>query len=202
VLVPAPSHSCDNRSSRLRPLVAAVLLLLVDAALGDGTRATRLGNSGLWCRVSCTALSSSGTFVGQSEEHGDGFHVMHRQLLQHLLITHPLSKSNDNGGIGDTRYSPSYLGEASDESPKGLLGFLHYGMEMSLHAMLLISTGKVCCEPCTELFLGVDGPWGEIHEPGPGRPGQGYMEVTRHYGSVSIGCRNGGDVDLQEFRRV
>jgi hypothetical protein len=72
-------------------------------------------------------------------------------------------------------------------------------MEMSLHAMLLISTGKVRCEPCTELFPGVDGPRGEIHEPGPGRPGHGYMEVTRHYGSVSTGCRNGGDLDLQEF---
>jgi hypothetical protein len=71
-------------------------------------------------------------------------------------------------------------------------------MEMSLHTMLLISTGEVCCEPCTELFLGVDRPQGEAHEPGPGRPGQGYMEVACHYGS----CRNGGDVDLQEFRRV
>jgi hypothetical protein len=152
--------------------------------------------------VPCTTLGSSGTFVGQSEERGDGFHGMRRQLLQHLLITHPLLESSDNGGIGDTRYSPSYLGEAGDEGPEGLPGFLPYGMEMSLHAMLLISTGKVRCEPCTELFLGVDGPRGEIHEPGPGRPGQGYMEVTRHYGSVSIGCRNGGDVDLQEFRWV
>jgi hypothetical protein len=200
-LVPAPSRSYDDRNSRLWPLVAVVLLLLV-AALGDGTRATRLGNSGLWCRVPCTALGSSGTFVGQSKERGDGFHVMHRQLFQHLLITHPLSKSSDNGGIGDTRYSPSYLGEAGDESPEGLPGFLPYDMEMSLHAMLMISTGKVRCEPCTELFLGVDGPWGEIHEPDPGRPGQGYMEVTRHYSSVSTGCRNGGDVNLQKFRQV
>jgi hypothetical protein len=95
------------------------------------------------------ALGSSSTFVGQSEERGDGFHVMRRQLLQHLLITHPVSESSDNGGIGDTRYSPSYLGEAGDESPEGLPGFLPYGMEKSLHAMLLISTGKVCCEPCT-----------------------------------------------------
>jgi hypothetical protein len=72
----------------------------------------------------------------------------------------------------------------------------------SLHTMLLISTGKVCCEPCTELFPGVDQPQGEVHEPGLGRPGQGYMEVACHYGSVSTSCRNGGDVDLQEFRRV
>jgi hypothetical protein len=90
--------------------VVAVLILLVVAALGDGTRATRLGNSGLWCRVPCVALGSSGTFVSQSEERGDGFHVVCRQLLQHLLITHP-------------------LGEAGDESPESLPGFLSYGDE-------------------------------------------------------------------------
>jgi hypothetical protein len=126
---------------------------------------------------------------------------MRRQLLQHLLITYPLSESSDNEGIGDTRYSPSYLGEAGDECPKSLPGFLPYDMEMSLHAMLL-STGKVCREPCTEHFPGVDGPRGEIHELGLGRPGQGYKEVTRHYSSVSTGCRNGGDVNLQKFRWV
>jgi hypothetical protein len=127
---------------------------------------------------------------------------MCRQFLQHLLITYPLSKSSDNGGIEDTRYSPSYLGEVGDESPESLPGFLPYGMEMSLHTMLLISTGKVRCEPCTELFSGVDGPRGKVHEPGPGWPSQGYIEVARHYYSVSTSCRNGGDVDLQEFRRI
>jgi hypothetical protein len=102
------------------------------------------------------ALGSSGTFVSQSEECGDGFHVMCRQLLQHLLITHPLSESSDDRGIGDARYGPAYPGEAGNESLESLPGFLSYGMEMSLHAMLLISTGKVRCEPCTELFTGVD----------------------------------------------
>jgi hypothetical protein len=75
-------------------------------------------------------------------------------------------------------------------------------MEMSLHAMLPISTSEVCCELCTELFLGVDRPRSEVHEPSPGWPGQGYMEVACHYGSVSTSCRNGSDVDLQEFRRI
>jgi hypothetical protein len=28
------------------------------------------------------------------------------------------------------------------------------------------------------------------------------MEVCRHYGGVSTGYRNGGDVNLQEFRRI
>jgi hypothetical protein len=148
------------------------------------------------------ALGSSGVFVGQSKERSDGFYVMRRQFLQHLLIMHSLSESSDNRGIGDARYSPSYLGEAGDKSLESLPRFLPHCMEMSLHAMLLISTSEVCCELCTELFPGVDRPRGEVHEPGPGRPGQGYMEVACHYGSVSTSCRNGGDVDLQEFRRV
>jgi hypothetical protein len=42
---------------------------------------------------------------------------------------------------------------------------------MSVHTMLLVSTGEVHYEPCTELFPGVDLPRGEGHEPGPGRPG-------------------------------
>jgi hypothetical protein len=134
--------------------MAAVLLLAT--ALGSGTRATRLGNSSLWCRVTCTALGSSGTFVGQSEERGDSFHVMRGQLMQHLLITYPLTKSGDDGSIGGTRYSPSYLGEAGDESPESFPGFLPHCMEVSLHAMLLISTGEVRCEPRTKLFPGVD----------------------------------------------
>jgi hypothetical protein len=53
-----------------------------------------------------------------------------------------------------------------------------------------------------ELFLGVDRPRGKVHEPGPGRPGHGYMEVACHHNGVSTSCRNGGDVYLQEFRRV
>jgi hypothetical protein len=73
-----PSLSCDDQSSRLRPLMAAVLLVVVVAILGDGTRATRLGDSGLWRRVPCVALGSPSTFVSQSEERGNSFHVMCR----------------------------------------------------------------------------------------------------------------------------
>jgi hypothetical protein len=75
-LVLAPCRSCDDWSSNLRPLVATVLLLLLFAVLDDDTRATRLGNPGLWCRVPCTALGSSSTLVSQSEECGDSLHVM------------------------------------------------------------------------------------------------------------------------------
>jgi hypothetical protein len=75
-LAPAPSRRCDDRSGSLQLLVAAVLLFLLFAVLGDDTRATRLGDPGLWCRVPCTALGSPGTLVGQSEECGDSFHVV------------------------------------------------------------------------------------------------------------------------------
>jgi hypothetical protein len=148
------------------------------------------------------ALGSSGTLVGQSEERGDSFHIMRGKLLQHLLITYPLAESGDYGSIGDTGYSPSYLSEAEDESPESFPGFLPHCMEVSLHAMLLISVGEVRCEPRAELFPGVDRSWGEVHELGLGRPRQGYMEVWFHYDSVSTCCHNSGDVYLQEFRRI
>jgi hypothetical protein len=170
--------------------------------LSDGTRATRLGNSGLWCRVPCTALGGPGALSGQSKERCDSFHVMRGQLLQHLFITYPLAESNDDGSIGDTGYSLSYLSEAGDECLESFPGFLPHCMEVSPHAMLLISAGEVRCEPRAELFPEVYRSWGEVHEPSPGWPTQGYMKVCCHYSSVSTCCRNGGDVYLQEFRRI
>jgi hypothetical protein len=99
-------------------------------------------------------------------------------------------------------YSPSYLGEAGDEGPESFPGLLPHCMEVSLHAMLLISAGEVRCEPRAKHFPGVDRSWGEVHEPGPGWPRQGNMEMCCHYGGVSTRCRNGGYVRLQEIRRV
>jgi hypothetical protein len=52
------------------------ILLLLFVVLGDDAGASRLGDSGLWRRVPCMALGSSGTLVGQSEESGDSFHVV------------------------------------------------------------------------------------------------------------------------------
>jgi hypothetical protein len=75
-------------------------------------------------------------------------------------------------------------------------------MEVGLHAMLLVSASEVRCEPHAELFLGVDRSWGKVHEPSPGWLRQGYIEVCCHYDGVSTCCRNGGDIHLQEFRRV
>jgi hypothetical protein len=58
------------------------------------------------------ALGDSGALVSQSKERGDNFHVMCGQLPQHFLVTYPLSEGRDDGGIRDTRYSTSHLGEA------------------------------------------------------------------------------------------
>jgi hypothetical protein len=92
-----------------------------------------------------------------------------------------------------------YLGEAGDEGPEGLPGLLPHSVEVGLHAMLLIRAGKVRRELRAELSPGLDGSWGEVHEPRPGSPGQGYMDVTCHYGIVTPSRRDGGDADLQEF---
>jgi hypothetical protein len=100
------------------------------------------------------------------------------------------------------RYSVSYLGEAGDKRPESFPGLLSHYVEVGLHAMLLIGAGKVRCEPRTELFPGVDLSLGKVHEPSPGWPRQGYMEICCYYSGVSTCCRNGGDVHLQEFRRV
>jgi hypothetical protein len=136
--------------------VVAVLLLFLFTAPGDSTRATRLGNPGLRGRVPCTALGDSGALVGQSKECGDSLHVMRGQLLQYFLITYSLAEGRDDGSIGNARYSTSHLGEAGDECPESLPGFLPHCMEVGLHAVLLVSAGEVRCEPRTELFLGID----------------------------------------------
>jgi hypothetical protein len=79
---------------------------------------------------------------------------------------------------------------------------LSHGVKVGLHTVLLVRTGKICRELCAELTPGLDGSRSEVHELGPGWPGQGYMKVTFHDGVVTPSRRDGGDVDLQEFLRV
>jgi hypothetical protein len=134
--------------------MATILLLLT--VLGDGTGATRLGFPGLWCRVPRTALGGPGTLVGQSEESGDNFHVMRGQLLQHLFIVHSLAEGRDDRSIGDARYSTLHLGEARDKRPESFSGLLPHCVEVGLHAVLLVSTSEVRCDPRAEFFPGVD----------------------------------------------
>src|SRR6185312_8521580 len=95
-----------------------------------------------------------------------------------------------------------YLGEARDECPERLPGFLPHSMEVSLHTMLLVRTGEVRSEPRAELLPGLNSPRSKVHEPSPGWPSQGYMKVAGHDGAVTTSCCDGGNVHLQEFRRV
>jgi hypothetical protein len=156
VVALASGRGCDNQSGGPRLLVVAVLLLFLLSIPGGSTRATQLGNSGLWGRVLCTTLGGSGALIGQSEECGDSFHVMCGQLLQHFLIAYSLSEGRDYGSIRNARYGTSHLGEVGDELPKSLPGLLPHRVEVGLHTVLLVSTGEVRNEPRAELFQGVD----------------------------------------------
>jgi len=68
--------------------------------------------------------------------------------------------------------------------------------------MLLISTGKVRRKFGAETLPGLNRPRSEVHEPSPGWPSQDYMKVARHDSVVATSCCDGGDVHLQEFRRI
>ena len=69
-------------------------------------------------RVPCTALSGPGALVRQGKQGGNSFHLVCGQLLQHLLVTDPLSESRDNRCIRNTGNGSTYLGEAGDEGPE------------------------------------------------------------------------------------
>jgi hypothetical protein len=193
----APGRSCrSDRSPSLRLVHVAVLLVfLLAATRGSDTGAPRVGKPSLRGRVPCTALCGPGVLVRQGEQGGDSFHL----VCQHLLVTDPLSESRDNRCIGNTWNGSMYLGEAGGEGPVGFPGLLPHSVEVGLHAMLLIRAGEVCRELRVERSPGLDGSSGEVHEPRPGWPGQGYMEVTCHNGIVTPSRRDVGDVDLQEF---
>src|SRR6185503_19543391 len=49
---------------------------------------------------------------------------------------------------------------------------------------------------------GLNCPRSEVHEPSPSWPSQGYMKVARHYSVVTTSCCDGGNVHLQELRRI
>ena len=91
----------------------------------------------------CTALNGPGALVRQGKQGGNSFHLVCGQLLQHLLVTDPLSESRDNRCIRNTGNGSTYLGEAGDEGPERLPGLLPHGMEMGLHTVLLVRAGEV-----------------------------------------------------------
>jgi hypothetical protein len=149
--------------------------------------------------VPCAPFGSSGALVRKREQLGDALDVARPKLLQHLPIAYPLTKSSNDRCIENTRDGPSYLDEPGGEGSEHLPGSLLHGMEVGLHAMLLVGTGEVRYEPRIEPLLGVNGPRGEVHEPGLGWLGQGHMKVAGHDGAVTTYRCDGSGVDLQEL---
>ena len=100
-------------------------------------------------------MRGPGTLVCQGEKRGNAIHLVRRQLLEHLLVTYPMSESSDNRCIRDTRNGTPYLGEARDERPERLSGFLPHNVKVGLHTMLLVCTGEVRSEPRTTIVVAV-----------------------------------------------
>jgi hypothetical protein len=124
------------------------------------------------------------------------------ELLQHLLIPYSLTKCNHYRSIGDTRNGIANLREPLDEGTQGFPRALLDGVEIGQVTRPSISALEVGRELAAQLWPGVEGSLGKIHESGPGRPHQGYREVVGH-DSLILACReDGGEVDLQELSRV
>jgi hypothetical protein len=111
------------------------------------------------------------------------------ELLQHLLIPYPLAKCNYYISIGDTRNGIVNLREPLDEGAQGFPRVLLDGMEVGLITRPSIGALEVGREVAAQLRPGVEGPLREIHEPGPGRPRQGYREVVGHDNLIPSAAR-------------
>jgi hypothetical protein len=105
----APTYGCSNNSgsgSTCQQLVVVGLLLPIlvfPTALSSGICFGLTGLPCLWSRlgVPCTPFCSPGAPVRQGEELTYVFHIICGQLLEYLLFSHTLSKSNYNRAIGD-----------------------------------------------------------------------------------------------------
>jgi hypothetical protein len=72
-------------------------------------------------------------------------------------------------------------------------------VEVGLAAWPGVSALEVGRELAAQLWPGVESPLGQVHEPRPGRPGQGNREVVGHNGLIPPPCRKDrGGVNLQE----
>jgi hypothetical protein len=105
--------------------------------------------------VPCMTFYSPGTIIHQVEELRDVFHLVGDQLLEHLLISHALSKSDNNGSIG----------ELLDEGPQCLPRALLNGMEVDLVVWASVGALEVGCELMAQLCPGSEGPLWQVHEP-------------------------------------
>jgi hypothetical protein len=71
------------------------------------------------------------------------------------------------------------------DSPRTLLD----SVEVGLVAWPSVSALEVGRELAAQLWPGVEGSLGQVHEPGPGRPGQGNGEVVGHNGFIPPAAR-------------
>jgi hypothetical protein len=118
------SRCCDSGSSgsASQQLVVVGLLLpilVLATALSSGICFRLVSLPCHWSRlgVPCMPFCSPGTFICQIEELRDVFHLLGGQLLEHLLISHVLSKSDNNRSIEDVGDGVLNLGEPLDEGP-------------------------------------------------------------------------------------
>jgi hypothetical protein len=114
----APTNRCcDNSSSgsTCHQLVVVVGLLLLLPIL---VLATALRSDICFRLVGLPCLWSSDALVRQAEELRDVIQLVGGQLLKHLLISHALSKNDNNRSIGDVGDGVSNLGEPLDEGPQ------------------------------------------------------------------------------------
>ena len=124
---------CIDRTAGLwLPATPVLVLLFLATALDGSSGATSLGVS----------MRGPGILVSQGEKRGNTFYHVRRQFLEHLLITYSLTESNNDRCVRNMRNSTSYFGEARDECPERLFGFLPHGVEVSLHTMLLVRTAR------------------------------------------------------------
>jgi hypothetical protein len=81
------------------------------------------------------------------------------------------------------------LGEPLDEGVQRLPRTLLDSVEVGLVAWPGVSALKLSRELAAQLWPGVEGSLGQVHELGPGRPGQGNREVVGHNGLIPPAAR-------------
>jgi hypothetical protein len=114
------SSGSGSSGQRLVVVVAAGLLLHISisaAALSSGICFRLAGVPFLWGRLGMpwTPFLSPGAFVRQGKELRDILHIMCGKLLEHLLISHVLSKCDNNRSVRNAGDGVSNLGELLDE---------------------------------------------------------------------------------------
>jgi hypothetical protein len=91
------------------------------------------------------------------------------------------------------------LGEPLDEGSQGLPWALLDGMEVNLIAGPSVRALKVGRELMSQLFPGVQGPWGQVHKPRSGHASQSHREVVGYDGLNPLCGKDGGRVDVQDL---